>query len=130
MIPRLILLLIATLFAATEIGQVAAQQHEPRIALIIGNAAYPDASQLKDPINNAHALTDELRRHGFDVDIGENLTKEAMGAALGHFYGKIKPGSTALFFFQRLRHSIGSADVPNTAQCADLDRASRTARRI
>jgi tetratricopeptide (TPR) repeat protein len=54
---------------------------------------------LKDPVNNVRSLAEELRRSGFDVDIGENLTKEAMRAAIERFYGKIKSGSTALLFF-------------------------------
>jgi len=45
------------------------------------------------------ALAAELRRSGFEVDVGENLTKQAMREAFDRFYGKIKPGSTALLFF-------------------------------
>ncbi len=105
---RLIVLFILTLLAATGIDRVAAQQPQPRVALIIGNAAYPDAeAPLKDPVNSARGLTEELRRNGFEVDIGENLTKEAMSAALDHFYGKIKSGSTALLF------SAATAFSPN-----------------
>jgi hypothetical protein len=97
---RLIFLFILTLLAATGIDRVAAQQPQPRVALIIGNAAYQDAeAPLKDPVNSARSLTDELRRNGFEVDIGENLTREAMGAALDRFYGKIRSGSVALLFF-------------------------------
>jgi hypothetical protein len=40
-----------------------------------------------------------LKRNGFEVDTGENLSKEAMRAALDRFYGKINSGSTALLFF-------------------------------
>jgi uncharacterized caspase-like protein len=70
------------------------------LAVVIANAAYPDAeATLKEPINNARALADELRQRGFEVDSSENLTKEAMRAALDRFYGKIKSGSTALLFF-------------------------------
>jgi Caspase domain/Tetratricopeptide repeat len=97
--PRLILVLL-TLLVAMSAHPVPAQQSETRIALVIGNAAYPDAeAPLKDPVNNVRALTDELRRSGFEVDVGENLTKEEMRQALDRFYGKIKPGSTALIFF-------------------------------
>ena len=79
---------------------VSAQQSDTRVALLIGNATYPDAeAPLRDPVNNVRSLADELRRTGFEVDIGENLTKEAMRAAIDRFYGKIKPGSTALLFF-------------------------------
>ena len=96
--PRLILLALWTCLAG--ILPVSAQQSDTRVALLIGNAAYPDAeAPLRDPVNNVRSLADELRRTGFDVDIGENLTKEAMRAAIDRFYGKIKPGSTALLFF-------------------------------
>jgi uncharacterized caspase-like protein len=54
---------------------------------------------LKEPVNNVRALTDELKRYGFEVDTGENLSKETMRAALERFYGKINSGSTALLFF-------------------------------
>ena len=98
MTPRLILLALWTCLAG--ILPVSAQQSDTRVALLIGNAAYPDAeAPLRDPVNNVRSLADELRRTGFDVDIGENLTKEAMRAAIDRFYGKIKPGSTALLFF-------------------------------
>jgi tetratricopeptide (TPR) repeat protein len=98
--PRLIFLVALSLLAGLAVGPVRAQQNEARVALVIGNAAYPDAdAPLKEPVNNVRALTDELKRHGFDVDTGENLSKEAMRAALERFYGKINSGSTALLFF-------------------------------
>jgi tetratricopeptide (TPR) repeat protein len=98
--PRLFLLLLLALFAATGVSQVSAQQSETRVALVIGNADYPDAdAPLKDLLNNARAFAEELRRQGFDVDTGENLTKEAMRTAIERFYGKIKSGSAALIFF-------------------------------
>ncbi len=94
MIPRLILLVLLTCFAG--IFPASAQQGDTRVALLIGNAAYPDAeAPLRDPVNNVRALGEELRQRGFDVDISENLTKEAMRAAIDRFYGKIKSGSTA-----------------------------------
>jgi uncharacterized caspase-like protein len=98
--PRVILPLLLSLLAGMSIHPARAQQNEARVAAIIGNAAYPDAeAALKDPINNARALAEELRRHGFEVDSSENLTKEAMRAALDRFYATIKSGSTALLFF-------------------------------
>jgi tetratricopeptide (TPR) repeat protein len=97
--PRVILPLLLSLLAGMSIHPARAQQNE-RVAAIIGNASYPDAeAALKAPIDNARALAQELRRHGFEVDSSENLTKEAMRAALDRFYAKIKSGSTALLFF-------------------------------
>jgi Flp pilus assembly protein TadD len=97
---RLVFLLALTFFTANSICPASAQQNEARVALVIGNAAYPDAeAPLKDSINNARAVADELRRDGFEVDLGENLTKESMRSAVDRFYGKIKSGSVALLFF-------------------------------
>jgi Caspase domain/Tetratricopeptide repeat len=71
-----------------------------RFALVIGNARYPDAdAPLKEPINDARSVADELKRDGFKVDVGENLTGEGMRQALERLYGQIKPGSVALIFF-------------------------------
>src|SRR3954471_1462067 len=71
-----------------------------RFALVIGNAKYPDAeAPLKEPINDARDVAEELKRDGFVVDIGENLTGDGMRRAFERLYGKIKPGSVALIFF-------------------------------
>jgi tetratricopeptide (TPR) repeat protein len=71
-----------------------------RYALVIGNAKYPDAdAPLKEPINNARDVANELKREGFDVDVGNNLTGAAMRRALDWLYNNIKPGSVALIFF-------------------------------
>src|SRR5580692_6116650 len=71
-----------------------------RYALVIGNAKYPDAeAPLKEPINDARDVADELKRDGFNVDIGENLTGDGMRRAFDKLYGKLRPGSVALVFF-------------------------------
>jgi len=76
-----------------------AQQNDG-VALLIGNASYPDAeAPLSEPLSDVRSLGDELKRRGFAVDIGENLKKEGMQRALEKFYGRIKPTSTAVIFF-------------------------------
>lgn len=71
-----------------------------RFALVIGNAKYPDAdSPLKEPINDTRDVADELKRDGFSVEVGENLTGDGMRRAFDKLYGKIKPGSVALVFY-------------------------------
>ncbi|MGZ5873104.1 MAG: caspase family protein [Bradyrhizobium sp.] len=71
-----------------------------RFALVIGNAKYPDAdAPLKEPINDAREVADELKRDGFTVEVGENLTADGMRKAFERLYGHIKPGSVALIFF-------------------------------
>jgi lipoprotein NlpI len=94
---RLASLLIA-LFSV--IWTVPASAAGDRYALVIGNAKYPDAdAPLKEPINDARAVADELKRDGFNVDTGENLTGDAMRRAFDKLYGKLKPGSVTLIFF-------------------------------
>ena len=71
-----------------------------RYALVIGNAKYPDAdAPLREPINDARDVADELKRDGFTVEIGENLTGDAMRRAFDRLYGKLRPGSVTLLFF-------------------------------
>jgi hypothetical protein len=92
-LPAILLLSLAPIFPSAAVAA-------DRYALVIGNAKYPDAeAPLKEPINDARDVADELKRDGFSVDIGENLTGDAMRRALDKLYGKIKPGSVALIFF-------------------------------
>ncbi len=71
-----------------------------RVALVIGNGHYPDASApLAQPINDARALTATLRGSGFDVDVVEDATKDDMARAIGRLKAKIKPDTTVMLFF-------------------------------
>src|ERR1700737_2691094 len=71
-----------------------------RIALVIGNGHYPDASApLIQPINDARALTSALRREGFDVDVVEDAGKDDMGRAIDRLKSKIRPDSVVMLFF-------------------------------
>src|SRR4051794_19943051 len=74
----------------------AAENGSARVALVIGNAKYPDSeAPLKEPINDVRDVADELKHDGFDVETGQNLTGEAMRLALNRFYARIKTGSVA-----------------------------------
>jgi lipoprotein NlpI len=95
---RLTLIAILTLSIA-PIFPLAASAAD-RFALVVGNAKYPDAdAPLKEPINDARDIADELKRDGFTVEIGENLTGDGMRKAFERLYGHIKPGTVALLFF-------------------------------
>lgn len=110
-------LLLTLLFALASVAPSMAAGE--RYALVIGNAKYPDAeAPLKEPINDAREIADELKRDGFNVDIGENLTGEQMRRAFERLYGKIKPGSVALIFFSGfgVQSSRQSYMIPVDAQ--------------
>ena len=71
-----------------------------RVALVIGNGHYPDASApLAQPINDARGLTAALRGKGFDVEVVEDATKDDMARAVGRLKAKIKPDSVVMLFF-------------------------------
>jgi formylglycine-generating enzyme required for sulfatase activity len=71
-----------------------------RVALVIGNSSYPDASTpLPTTTTDARTLADELRQLQFEVDLKLNVGKEDMQRAIDAFLGKIKNGTNALLYF-------------------------------
>jgi Tfp pilus assembly protein PilF len=93
-------LLLTLIFSVTPVAPSLAADRGDRFALVIGNSKYPDAeAPLKEPINDARDVADELKRDGFNVEIGENLNGDGMRKAFDRLYGKLKPGSVALVFF-------------------------------
>ncbi len=117
MIIRLALLVIFVLSVTPIVPSAAAGAD--RFALVIGNAKYPDAeAPLKEPINDARDIAEELKRDGFNVEVGENLTGDAMLRAFERLYGRIKPGSVALIFFSGfgVQSSRQSYMIPVDAQ--------------
>src|SRR5712692_6395965 len=116
---RLALVVTVLLSVAPLVPSVAADNRGDRFALVIGNAKYPDAdAPLKEPINDARDVADELKRNGFNVDVGENLTGDALHRAFDRLYGRIKPGSVALIFFSGfgVQSSRQSYMIPVDAQ--------------
>jgi hypothetical protein len=97
--PLAILVSIAAaLFACA--GAARADDAVPRLALVIGNASYPDAdAPLKEAVGDARALADELKHDGFVVATIENVGHEAMLQAFDKLYGAIKPRSLVVVFF-------------------------------
>jgi uncharacterized caspase-like protein len=83
---------------ATEQGD--SVRRASRLALVIGNGHYPDASApLAQPINDARALTASLRRDGFDVDVVEDASRDDMDRAIARLKSRIKPDSVVMLFF-------------------------------
>ncbi|MHB0768747.1 caspase family protein [Bradyrhizobium sp. 5.13L] len=71
-----------------------------KIALVIGNARYPDNQALLSEVaNDAQDVAEELKRDGFAVDRQSNLTGDAMRQVLDRFYARIERGTVALIFF-------------------------------
>jgi Caspase domain/Tetratricopeptide repeat len=112
-------LLVTLILSVTPIVPSFAADRGDRFALVIGNSKYPDAeAPLKEPINDAREVADELKRDGFSVEVGENLTGDAMRRAFDRLYGRVKPGSVALIFFSGfgVQSSRQSYMIPIDAQ--------------
>lgn len=89
----LIFLLFAFALAATTASA------QDRVALVIGNSAYENASVLANPANDARAMADKLRRIGFDVMLREDLTGQDFRIALGEFTEKALRAEIAVVFY-------------------------------
>lgn len=76
----------------------AAPPAEARVALVIGNAAYP-AAPLRNPVNDANAIAERLRSLGFEVTLRTNVKQREMTRAVSLFGQSIKPRSVALFYY-------------------------------
>jgi hypothetical protein len=69
-----------------------------RVALVIGNAAYPE-NPLTNPCNDAQDVASVLRQFGFEVLECKDATHEAMGRALVDFRRELYLADLGLFFF-------------------------------
>ncbi|HEX7261775.1 MAG TPA: caspase family protein, partial [Luteolibacter sp.] len=99
MISRLRFVIFAA--HAVAMGLVSAQTpSKPRVALVIGNAAY-DASigSLRNPVNDAKAVSKTLRGLGFTVIEEHNVSRDGLLKAVANFRGKIKSAEVALFYY-------------------------------
>jgi tetratricopeptide (TPR) repeat protein len=97
----------------------ATAQQDARLALVIGNANYPDAgSPLPNAIGDATAIADELGRLNFKVDRKTDLGRQSLQEAIADFTGKIASGTTALFYFSGFGLQVGRQSylLPNDAQ--------------
>lgn len=76
----------------------AAAREDNAVALVIGNNAYKSAP-LRNPINDARAMSERLRSLGFEVIERTNLKTREIAPTLREFRARLKPGSVALFFY-------------------------------
>jgi uncharacterized caspase-like protein len=85
--------LICMLFTAN------AAKAERRVAFVVGNGAYKNVAQLPNPPVDAKAMAAVLRKVGFDVVEGTNLTRDKMTEKLLDFGKKAQGADVAVFFY-------------------------------
>ena len=88
------LVAIAFLSLTTE----AALAAEKRVALVIGNSAYPNA-RLTNPFNDATGMVKALQGLGFEVIAGFDLTKSDMERRISEFAARLDDADVGLLFY-------------------------------
>lgn len=72
---------------------------EKRLALVIGNADYPGANKLGNPVNDATDMAAALKKLGFEVIQYTNLTNRGMREAINTFGDKLRDYQVGLFYY-------------------------------
>jgi len=88
----------ASALAQSRDISVEGMRGERRVALVIGNAAYPTSS-LKNPVNDARAMAQALRELGFEVLARENVSQKDMRRAVIEFGDRLRNGGVGLFYY-------------------------------
>src|SRR5678816_249119 len=104
-----------------------------RIALVIGNGAYPQA-RLANAANDARSMDALLRQAGFGVDLRVDVDRQRLGEATRSFAERARQSEVKLVFFYYAGHGVqldwrnfllpvdarvhAAADLP--AQCLEL----------
>jgi uncharacterized caspase-like protein len=90
--------LFLLLVLALASPQARAEDQEPRLALVIGNANYREAP-LRTPVNDAGLVAQILQMAGFDVTGAADLDQDALRHALRDFVAKVQQaGPNAVVF--------------------------------
>jgi hypothetical protein len=72
---------------------------ERRLALLIGNSAYTQGGNLRNPVNDVRDMKAALEELGFRVIKHENCTQKAMKEAIDDFGEELRGHDVGLFFY-------------------------------
>jgi len=72
---------------------------EKRVALVVGNSKYAEATPLPNPVNDANAIATALKGAGFEVILGLDVDKRAFDTKVRNFAELIEDADVAAFFY-------------------------------
>ncbi|TPM93906.1 peptidase c14 caspase catalytic subunit p20 [Mesorhizobium sp. B2-1-3A] len=72
---------------------------ERRVALVLGNAQYQHAAALANPVRDAQAMAERLKKLDFEVVSGFDETKLQTQATIAQFAKQVRGADIALFFY-------------------------------
>jgi uncharacterized caspase-like protein len=90
---------LATCLAFVVLPRAAAADTDKRVALVIGNGAYRTAPQLDNPPLDAKAVAASLKRLGFQVIEGYDLTMTQMRASVAEFSSALPDAKAAIVYY-------------------------------
>lgn len=104
----------------------AADAAAKRVALVVGNSAYQHVAELRNPRNDAEAITAKLQDLGFDVIGGIDLDRDALEDRVRDFARTSRGAEVTLFYYAGHGLQVGGKNylVPVDAELtdeADLD---------
>lgn len=109
-------------------GRVPATMNVPageRIALLIANSEYDHTGKLKNPLNDARAISQSLAALGFEVEIVENADRRSLGKAIKAFGQRADQSEIALLYYSGHGMELNGRNflIPIDAELADPDDA-------
>ena len=84
---------------ATVLLTVGPALAESRLALVVGNSNYRNTPALRNPKNDARAMAQALKRLGFKVIHGIDLSSADMERTVREFAGALQSADVALFYY-------------------------------
>ena len=75
-----------------------AQAPEDRVAVIIGNSSYPKQAALKNPINDANAISNQLKQLGFETNLFLDVKSQDLNNIRQIIEKRVRR-NTVLFFY-------------------------------
>jgi formylglycine-generating enzyme required for sulfatase activity len=121
---------LLVLILALVISTAPAAHAEKRVALVIGNAAYKNATRLQNPRNDAQDVAGALQRLGFETILGLDLDEAGMKDKSIDFARAARDADVALVYYSGHAMQFGGSNylMPVDATLhdqADLRRLSR-----
>jgi hypothetical protein len=100
------------------------RSNEKRFALVIGNGTYAGSARLDNPVADSEAIAARLKRHGFQVYLERNLTRQQMIAAIQKFSMDASDADLSVFYFAGHGVQINGVNflVPIDVGVADASR--------
>ncbi len=77
---------------------------QKRIALVLGNSDYAHSDHIGSATNNARQMSHSLRRLGFDVIEGTNLSRSGIQSSIQMFAAQMNGADVALLYYSGYVH--------------------------